>query len=99
MASIRKSVLITGCSAGGIGAGLAEVLQEKGYLVFATARNLSKIPQTLSNASNVKLLELDVLSSEAITAAVESVKRETNGRLDILINNSGSGMFGEEVYI
>jgi len=93
MATSRKSVLITGCSAGGIGAGLAEVFQEKGYHVFATLRTLSKLPQALSNAANVTVLTLDVLSSESIAAAVESVKKETGGKLDVLVNNSGRGTF------
>lgn len=89
MASLRKSVLITGCSAGGIGAGLAEVFREKGYHVFATLRNPSKLPSTLSRAANVTTLTLDVLSSESIAAAVKNVSKETGGRLDILVNNSG----------
>jgi 1-acylglycerone phosphate reductase len=93
MASPRKSVLITGCSAGGIGAALAEVFHEKGYRVFATLRSPSKISQTLSSATNVTILTLDVLSSESIAAAVESVKAETGGRLDILVNNSGRVSF------
>ncbi|OTA82012.1 hypothetical protein M434DRAFT_85027 [Hypoxylon sp. CO27-5] len=85
----HKSVLITGCSAGGIGAALAEVFHEKGYYVFVTLRNPSKVPETLSGAENVTILTLDVLSSESIAAAVESVTRETGGTLDVLINNSG----------
>ncbi|KAK9319296.1 short-chain dehydrogenase [Lipomyces orientalis] len=93
MAAPRKSVLITGCSAGGIGAALAEVFHEKGYYVFATVRNRSKISETLSSAANVTILTLDVLSSESIAAAVESVKRETGSRLDVLVNNSGGGSF------
>lgn len=93
MALLRKSVLITGCSAGGIGAALAEVFHEKGYHVFATARNPSKIPQALSSSANVTALKLDVLSSESIAAAAENVKRETGGKLDVLINNSGGGYY------
>lgn len=89
MTSLRKYVLITGCSAGGIGAGLAEVFREKGYHVFATLRNPSKLPQTLSKVSNVTPLTLDVLSSESIAAAVKTVSQETGGRLDVLVNNSG----------
>ncbi|OTB07722.1 hypothetical protein M426DRAFT_228230 [Hypoxylon sp. CI-4A] len=85
----RKSVLITGCSAGGIGPALAEVFHEKGYHVFATARDVSKIPQNLSEADNVTVLALDVLYPDSIAAAVESVKRETGGTLDVLVNNSG----------
>ncbi|KAH6898234.1 short-chain dehydrogenase/reductase [Thelonectria olida] len=91
MPSPRKSVLITGCSAGGIGAALAEVFHEKGYHVFATARSPSKISGTLSAAANVTVLTLDVLSSESIAAAVQSVEKETDGTLDVLVNNSGGG--------
>jgi 1-acylglycerone phosphate reductase len=90
MVTLLKSVLITGCSANGIGAGLAEVFQEKGYHVFATLRNPAKIPSSLAKSTNVTVLNLDVLSSESIAAAVESVKQETNGKLDVLINNSGA---------
>ncbi|EXJ89128.1 hypothetical protein A1O3_02192 [Capronia epimyces CBS 606.96] len=85
-----KSVLITGCSAGGIGAGLAEAFQEKGYHVFATARTPSKISPSLAGEANVTVLALDVLSVESISAAVESVSKETGGKLDVLINNSGA---------
>lgn len=86
-----KSVLVTGCTAGGIGAAVAEVFSEKGYHVFATARTPSKISEKLSGAENVTVLTLDVLSSESIAAAVESVTKETGGSLDVLYNNSGSG--------
>lgn len=94
MSTSCKSGLITGCSAGGIGAGLAEVFHEKGYHVFATLRNASKIPQSLSNAANVTVLTLDVLVSEQITATVERVGKETGGKLDVLVNNSGQVSVG-----
>jgi NAD(P)-dependent dehydrogenase (short-subunit alcohol dehydrogenase family) len=84
-----KSVLITGCSAGGIGPALAHAFHQKGYHVFATARTPSKIPSTLSGASNVTVLKLDVLSPDSIAAAVESVSKQTGGKLDVLVNNSG----------
>lgn len=92
MALTRKSVLITGCTAGGIGGALAEAFLAKGYHVFATLRFPSKISQTLSGAKNVTVLALDVLSQASITAAVESVKGETGGKLDVLVNNSGAGL-------
>ena len=87
-----KSVLITGCSVGGLGDGLAEAFCEKGYHVFATARTPSKISQSLAKAPNVTILTLDVLSSDTIAAAVEKVTRATGGKLDVLVNNSGTLM-------
>ena len=92
MSLTRKTVLITGCSAGGIGAGLAEAFHEKGYHVFATARTTSKISSALAKSPNVTILALDVLSSEAIAAAVETVTQVTGGKLDVLVNNSGTLM-------
>lgn len=92
MQNSRKLILITGCSAGGIGAGLAEAFQQKGYHVFETLRTPSNISETISNASNVTVLTLDVLSPASIAAAVEAVTNEAGERLDVLLNNSGSGI-------
>ncbi|KAI0517740.1 hypothetical protein F5B22DRAFT_654531 [Xylaria bambusicola] len=89
MSPLKKYALIMGCSAGGIGTGLAEAFREKGYHVFATLRNPAKLPPSLNEATNVTPLMLDVLSSESIAAAVRSVTSETGGRLDVLVNNSG----------
>lgn len=88
-----KYVLITGCNVGGIGASLAEVFLEKGYHVFATVRSHSKLAPSLSNHKDVTVLILDVLSSESIATAVESVREETGGRLDVLVNNAGAIYF------
>ena len=87
-----KSVLITGCSDGGIGSALAHIFQSRGYHVFATARTLSKMSE-LANLSRVTLLTLDITLSSHIAAATESVQRETGGTLDYLINNAGRSHF------
>lgn len=92
MASQRKSVLITGCSDGGIGAGIAEAFQKKGYHVFVTLRNPSKTPPSLAEAPHTTILTLDVVSTESIAKAVDDVAKETGGRLDVLVNNSGQNM-------
>ncbi|KAB8231301.1 SDR family oxidoreductase [Aspergillus alliaceus] len=86
-----QSVLITGCSAGGIGSALAETFHERGLHVFATARSRSKMAQ-LEKLSNVTLLELDVTDSKSIEAAVEAVTAKTGGKLNHLINNSGQSI-------
>lgn len=85
-----KTILITGCSTGGIGHGLALEFARKGLHVFATARSLSKMSD-LENKANITLLPLDVISPSSIASAVAAVKDQTGGKLDYLVNNSGAG--------
>jgi len=83
-----KIVLITGCSAGGIGHALVLAFQQRGAIVFATARSVKKMDD-LANLPNVHLLSLDVTSAESIATAVKEVEAKTGGRLDVLVNNAG----------
>ena len=83
-----KTVLITGCSAGGIGSALVESFQKRNMHVFATARNPSKMSH-LEKLPNVTLLTLDPTSKSSIVSAVENIKSTTGGSLDYLINNAG----------
>lgn len=82
------SILITGCSAGGIGSALALAFASRGHHVFATLRNTNKVSPELSAFPNVTVLQLDVTVMSSITAAVEAVTKTTGG-LDILVNNAG----------
>jgi 1-acylglycerone phosphate reductase len=86
-----KTVLITGSSEGGIGDALAKEFHKRGLRVFATARNLAKVQHLKEMGLDV--LQLDVLDDVSIKQAVESVKAATGGTLDILVNNSGAGMY------
>jgi NADP-dependent 3-hydroxy acid dehydrogenase YdfG len=85
-----KSVLVTGCSAGGIGSAIALVLAKEGHHIFATARNTSKISEELSTLSNVTVLSLDVTSQPSVIAAAKAVTESGHG-LDVLVNNAGAG--------
>ncbi|KAK9428985.1 hypothetical protein V1505DRAFT_314633 [Lipomyces doorenjongii] len=85
-----KSVLITGCSDGGIGSALVHAFQSRGLHVFATARTLSKMSH-LAQLPNVTLITLDVTKFSSIASAVEIVTSKTGGTLDYLVNNSGVG--------
>ncbi|KAH8433014.1 SDR family oxidoreductase [Aspergillus melleus] len=87
---MTQSVLITGCSAGGIGSALVEEFHAKGLHVYATARCKSKMTH-LKHLGNVTFLKLDVTSSSDIETAAEFV-RDHAGKLDILINNAGQSM-------
>jgi 1-acylglycerone phosphate reductase len=88
----RKTVLITGCSAGGIGSALAEAFHAQGLRVFATARDLSKVANL--KALGMDVLNLDIEDEASLAAAVKKITATTGGTLDILVNNSGVGAFG-----
>jgi 1-acylglycerone phosphate reductase len=81
-----RTVLITGCSAGGLGYGLAQAFHARGLKVLATARNLGKMKDL--EAMGITTLELDVLSDQSIAACVSQVSQLTGGSLDILINKA-----------
>ncbi|KAI1328819.1 putative short-chain dehydrogenase/reductase [Xylariaceae sp. FL0255] len=84
-----KTVLITGCSEGGIGDALAQEFHRRGLRVFASARNLDKIKHL--KEAGIQVLRLDVQDKTSIEAAVEELSEATGGTLDILVNNSGVG--------
>jgi 1-acylglycerone phosphate reductase len=83
MSSLKRTVLITGCSDGGIGAALAIAFHEAGLHVYATARNPSKMEQLAS--LGIETLILDVQSESSIAACVSKLSG-----LDILVNNAGA---------
>jgi short-subunit dehydrogenase len=87
----RKTVLVTGCSSG-IGLATAELLRTHGWTVFPTARTPADLD--MLRAAGFDAIELDVVSSELIIAARDSVLQKTGGTLSALVNNAGFGMPG-----
>ena len=85
MSKPKRTVLITGCSEGGIGAALAVAFHDAGLRVIATARNPSKM-ESLKSAG-IETLPLDVQSETSIQQCVGELSS-----LDILVNNAGSGL-------
>jgi 1-acylglycerone phosphate reductase len=96
----QKTVLITGCSEGGIGAALAVEFHSRGHRVFATARDTAKMASLAG--LGIETLALDVTSGTSISEAAGTVREKllsssgnTNAgtritpKLDILINNAG----------
>ena len=88
----KDSVLITGCSDGGIGSALATIFAQHGFLVFATARNVNKMSK-LADVPDVKLLALDVTNSTQIQAVLDLVRKDTGSSLTHLINNAGRNYY------
>jgi NAD(P)-dependent dehydrogenase (short-subunit alcohol dehydrogenase family) len=93
-----KVWFITGCSKG-FGRIWAEAALERGDKVAATARDASTLDGlTEKYGDNVLTMALDVQDHDADFAAVEKA-HEIFGRLDVVVNNAGYGLFGaiEEV--
>jgi NAD(P)-dependent dehydrogenase (short-subunit alcohol dehydrogenase family) len=85
---MSKTVLITGCSNGGLGAAMAKVYHAKGFRVFATIRNKAKAG-SLGEIDGIEIIELEVTSVESIRQCADAVAKRTGGALDILVNNAG----------
>jgi 1-acylglycerone phosphate reductase len=83
MSTSKQSVLITGCSDGGMGAALAIAFHEAGLHVYATARNPARMTEMVSHG--IETLILDVQSDSSIAACVKKISS-----LDILVNNAGA---------
>jgi len=92
----KGTVLVTGCSSG-IGLATCHVLSRNNFMTYGTVRNLSKAKkiQDLINRENLslKILRLDVNDNQSIKLAVKKILADI-GRIDVLINNAGYGMFG-----
>lgn len=88
---MTRSILITGCSTG-IGYTCAHGLKQRGWRVFATARNTEDVAKLA--AEGLEALQLDVTDSASISAAVAEILKRTGGTLDALFNNAGYGQPG-----
>ena len=93
MSSPGSVVLVTGATSG-IGRATAGLLAAKGYRVLGTSRDPAG-----KTADGYELLPLEVSSDESVAACVASVAGRTGGRIDVLVNNAGTGILGaaEEV--
>jgi NAD(P)-dependent dehydrogenase (short-subunit alcohol dehydrogenase family) len=87
----KGSILITGCSSG-IGLCVAHGLQERGYRVFATARNPADV-ETLTQ-QGLESLPLDLADSSSIAAAVSDILSRTGDQLDAVFHNGAYGQPG-----
>lgn len=90
MISMNKTnpgvALVTGASSG-IGRATAIALQSAGFRVFGTSRRAAK------NSDGLTMLACDVTDDASVRKLVDDVLAET-GRIDLLVNNAGMGLFG-----
>jgi NAD(P)-dependent dehydrogenase (short-subunit alcohol dehydrogenase family) len=91
------AILITGSSSG-IGRAIAERFGARGWRVFASLRrpDAGASLRDLAARKGWQLTtpELDVTSDDSVATAVGEVLRQTDGRLDVLVNNAGYYAYG-----
>lgn len=87
--------LVTGASRG-IGRGIALQLSEAGATVYITGRQEDTLKQTAAQVKerggNCVPVICDSTNDKEIEDLFERIKREQNGRLDILVNNAYAGV-------
>ena len=86
----KKVILITGASSG-IGFDAARMLARQGHKVYAAARRVERMEPLRDKG--VVPLPMDVTDEASMSEGVKTVL-ETEGRIDVLINNAGYGYFG-----
>ena len=93
---MEKVALVTGSSSG-IGFETALALARENYFTYASMRNTGKAGKIQEIAKkenlNLKVIELDVDKEDSIKSAVKKIQ-EQKGRIDVLVNNAGYGLFG-----
>lgn len=87
----ERSILITGCSSG-IGFTCALGMKERGWRVFATAREKSDLD--FLESLGLEALQLDYTQPDSIKACADEVLARTGDRLDALFNNGAYGQGG-----
>jgi NAD(P)-dependent dehydrogenase (short-subunit alcohol dehydrogenase family) len=85
-----KTALVTGASSG-IGQATALKLMELGYTVFAGARRVERMSELADRG--IRTAAVDVTDDGSIARLVEAIIDDT-GRLDVLVNNAGYGLYG-----
>ena len=86
----QKVVLITG-TAYGIGKSTAELLIDKGHIVYGG--DILVEENLYLNDIGGTALEMDVTNQEHIDKAINKIISE-QGRVDVLVNNAGLGVYG-----
>jgi NAD(P)-dependent dehydrogenase (short-subunit alcohol dehydrogenase family) len=86
---MAKTWLITGCSAGGIGEGIARAVLEAGDNAVITARSTDKLQGIVDDYPQTALAVALDLTEQASIDACFAAAIERFGQVDVLVNNAG----------
>lgn len=93
---MQKVALVTGSSSG-IGFETSLALARNNYYTFASMRDTKKSKVITDVAKKeglpLEVIQLDVNKDDSIKAAITHIIEE-KGRIDVLVNNAGYGIFG-----
>lgn len=87
---MKQVILITGASSG-MGKATALQLLKEGHIVYGAARRVEQM-QDIVKAGGYAL-KLDVTDEAQIVEGVKQIMQE-QGRIDVLVNNAGYGLYG-----
>lgn len=87
---MKKVILITGASSG-IGKDTAKDLIQQGHIVYGAARRIDQMQNLVLLGGHA--IQLDVTNEVQIVACVKQIIEE-QGRIDVLWNNAGYGLYG-----
>lgn len=87
----KKICIITGASSG-IGYACAQKFLSNGYVVI----NASRTDKNLINSPDYEFIKTDVAKEEDVKNLIEKTL-EKHGKIDVLINNAGFGLFANLV--
>ncbi|MBE6154414.1 MAG: SDR family oxidoreductase [Firmicutes bacterium] len=85
---MSKVVLVTGASRG-LGASIAKIFLENGFIVYVNYNNTKKeiVEETFKNYNNARFVKCDVSKENEVINMMKSIKEEY-GNLDVVINNA-----------
>lgn len=99
---MKKTIVVTGTSSG-FGLLTVKELAKQGHTVYATMRNIATKNATVArelkswageNNVDVRVFDLDVTSDSSVNEAITAIGEDSNGRIDVVVNNAGLFMMG-----
>jgi 3-oxoacyl-[acyl-carrier protein] reductase len=89
----NSNILVTGGSTG-IGKATAKMLIDKGAKVIITGRNEERLMKTANEIGAIPL-QFDISDLDSIQQKAQEALSMFNGKMDVLINNAGIGVFAK----